>query len=267
MMNTLEVLQQLLALPSENEVVEFKEAKTQYSFDKIGQYFSALSSEANLKGRPRAWLVFGVRNDRSVVGSSFRLDRPALDGLKNEVANKTTGGITFVDIYELMHSGKLVVMLEIPAAPKGVPIAFEGHFYGRNGESLSPLNLEEIERIRAQATHEDWSAAIIAAADINDLDEEAIRVARKNFMSKFPDKAAEVAGWDTATFLNKAKLTIKGKITRTALLLLGREEAEHFLAPADVKIRWLLKDHQGNDRDYALFGIPLLLAVDKVRSY
>ena len=30
---------------------------------------------------------------------------------------------------------------------------------------------------------------------------------------------------------------------------------------ADVKIRWLLKDHQNNDRDYALFGLPLLLAV------
>ncbi len=56
----------------------------------------------------------------------------------------------------------------------------------------------------------------------------------------------------------------KGKITRTALLLLGKEESEHFLNPADCKIRWLLKDHLGNDRDYALFGMPLLLAVDKV---
>jgi ATP-dependent DNA helicase RecG len=66
------------------------------------------------------------------------------------------------------------------------------------------------------------------------------------------------------TFLNKAKLTIRGKFTRTALLLLGKDESEHFLSPADPKIRWLLKDHQGNDRDYALFGLPLLLAVDKV---
>lgn len=48
------------------------------------------------------------------------------------------------------------------------------------------------------------------------------------------------------------------------MLLLGREEAERFLLPAEAKIRWLLKDHAGNDRDYALFGMPLLLAVDKV---
>jgi ATP-dependent DNA helicase RecG len=45
---------------------------------------------------------------------------------------------------------------------------------------------------------------------------------------------------------------------------LGREEAEHFMLPAEAKIRWLLKDHLGNDRDYDLFGMPLLLAVDKV---
>jgi len=64
--------------------------------------------------------------------------------------------------------------------------------------------------------------------------------------------------------LNKAKLSIKGKLTRTALILLGNNEAEHFLLPADVKIRWILKDHLGNDRDYALFGLPMLLAVDKV---
>ena len=70
--------------------------------------------------------------------------------------------------------------------------------------------------------------------------------------------------WSNATFLNKAKLTIKGKQTRASLLLLGKEEAEHFLQPAEAKIRWLLKDHAGNDRDYALFGMPLLLAVDKV---
>ena len=73
-----------------------------------------------------------------------------------------------------------------------------------------------------------------------------------------------MASWDTWTFLNKAKLAIKGKLTRTAILLLGREEAEHFVQPADPKIRWILKDYQGNDRDYALFGLPLLLAVDKV---
>lgn len=52
-------------------MVEFKEAKTQYDKDKMGQYFSALSNEANLKGFDAAWLVFGVKNDRTIVGTSI----------------------------------------------------------------------------------------------------------------------------------------------------------------------------------------------------
>lgn len=254
----------LLTLPAENEVVEFKEAKNGYDFSKLGKYFSALCNEANLKHQPAAWLVFGVDRHQQVVGSNFRSARKDLDSLKVEIANKTTNRISFVEIHEVQHPQGRVVLFEIPAAPKGLPVAFDGHYYGRDGETLSPLNLEEIERIRAQSTVEDWSAAIVLDAGLADLDEEALAVARRNFKSKFPDKAAEVDGWDDATFLNKAKLSIKGRITRAALLLLGREEAEHFLQPAEAKIRWLLKDHQGNDRDYALFGMPLLLAVDKV---
>lgn len=258
-------LQQLRNLTAENEIVEFKEAKNGYDFNKLGKYFSALSNEANLKGNPHAWLVFGIENTKhKIVGSQYRPQRKDLDHLKGEIAGKTTNRITFIEIHELHLPEGRVIMFQIPAAPKGFPVAFDGHYYGRDGEELVPLNLEEIERIRAKATTEDWSAAIIPGASIDDLDEEAIALARKNFRNKFPEKAPEVDHWDTITFLNKAKLTIKGKITRTAMILLGREESEHFINPAEIKIRWVLKDLQGNDKDYAIFGCPMLLAVDKV---
>lgn len=263
-MNATKKLSELLALTAENEVVEFKEAKNAYSFGEIGKYFSALSNEANLKHKREAWLVFGVNDHRQVVGSKYRPVRKDLDHLKEEIANKTTNRITFVEIHEVLHERGRLLLFEIPAAPKGFPVAFEGHYYGREGSALSALNLEEIERIRAPATQEDWSAAVVPGAELGDLDPEALRVARRNFKNKFPDKAGEVDGWDDATFLNKAKLTVKGKLTRTTLLLLGKDEAEHFLSPADSKIRWLLKDRDGKDRDYEVFGLPLLLAVDKV---
>lgn len=259
------ILQQLRNLTAENEIVEFKEAKIGFDFNKLGKYFSALSNEANLKGQPHAWLVFGVENNKhAIVGSQFRRQRKDLDSLKSEIANKTTNRITFIEIHELKESDGRVVMFQIPAAPKGFPIAFDGHYYGRDDEELSPLNLEEIERIRAQATTEDWSAAIVHNADITDLDEDAIALARKNFKNKFPEKVPEVDTWKDITFLNKAKITIKGKITRTAIILLGKEESEHFINPAEAKVRWLLKDLNGNDKDYAIFGCPVLLAVDKV---
>src|SRR3990172_9020328 len=258
-------LNELRRLPAETEVFELKEAKNNFDFNRLGKYFSALSNEANLKGKPHAWLIFGVKDKgRTVVGSRFRQNREDLDSLKGEIANKTTNRITFIEIYELHLPEGRVVMFQIPAAPKGIPIAFDGHYYGRDGEELSPLNLEELERIRAQAVSEDWSAVIVPDATIDDLDGEAIAKARENYKNKFPEKAKEVDAWDDITFLNKAKVTSKGRITRTAIILLGKSESEHLVSPADVKIRWILKDAKGNERDYHIESCPFLLAVDKI---
>lgn len=265
--NLIHILADLMRLPAETEVFEFKEAKDSFSFKELGQYFSALSNEANMKGKPFAWLVFGVADKpRRIVGSRYRKNRKDLDSLKQEIANKTASRITFIEIFELPLPEGRVIMFQIPAAPKGIPISFEGHYYGRDGESLSPLNLEEIDRIRSEDFLEDWSSAIVPEANISDLDEQALLIALENFKKKFPDKAAEVDAWNQATFLNKAKLTIKGKLTRTAIILLGKEESEHLVSPAVLKIRWVLKDAQGNDKDYFIAGCPFLLAVDKIYS-
>lgn len=260
-----QILQELREFGQETEVVEFKEAKNSYDFTKLGKYFSALSNEANLTHKPYAWLVFGVKDsDKSIVGSQFRPSKKDLESLKGEIAKRTINRITFIDIHELNLPEGRVLLFQIPAAPKGIPVSFDGHYYGRDGEELAPLNLVEIEKIRLQANQEDWSAAIIPDATIEDLDAEAITVAKNNFKSKYSGKAAEVDEWNDKTFLNKAKLTIKGSITRTAILLLGKEEAEHFISPAEAKIRWVLKDTQNQDKDYEIFTIPFLLAVDKV---
>ena len=271
-MNTTELhtlFTQLIGLPAETECVEFKEAKQTYDFGKIGKYFSALSNEANLKGKTSAWLLFGVKDKpipRTIVGSSFRVNRADLDSLKAEIAHKTTNRITFNEIYELHLTQGRVVLFDIPAAPKGFPIAWEGHYYGRDGEDISPLNLVEIEQIRNQATRFDWSAQIIPEASIDDLDEKAIAVAKENYKTKFPHLAQEVDEWQTSTFLNKAKVTIGGKITNTAILLLGKSESEHFISPAQAKITWILKDHKGDEIDYEHFDAPFLLAVNHVFS-
>ncbi|MEQ6120951.1 RNA-binding domain-containing protein [Reichenbachiella sp. MALMAid0571] len=249
----------------ENEVVEFKEAKTQYDFNKIGKYFSALCNEANLKRKRSAWLVFGVKdNDKSIVGSQFRTNRADLDSLKAEVANHTTGRVTFMEIYEVHEPEGRVVLFEIPAAPKGIPISWKGHYYGRDGEELNALNLEEVERIREQARGEDWSAAIIESATINDLSPEAILKALESFKRKNQHLLEEIDEWSDETFLNKAKVCIKGKITRTAILLLGKSESEHFINPSTAKVSWILRDKDNIDKDYQHFTCPLLLNTDEV---
>ncbi|KVV16412.1 RNA-binding domain-containing protein [Flavobacterium sp. TAB 87] len=254
---------------SETECVEFKEAKTNYDFSKLGKYFSALSNEANLKNQESAWLLFGIKDKpvpRLIVGSEYRKNRADLDSLKAEIANKITNRITFTEIHEITYPEGRVIAFQIPPAPKGIPVAWEGHYFGRDGEEIGALNLVELETIRSQSTKIDWSAQIIPTATIDDLDPKAIGKARQEYKEKNPKKATECETWDDITFLNKLKITIQGKITNTAILLLGREEASHFINPAVAKISWILKDEHNLELDYEHFSVPFLLNSSEVFS-
>lgn len=262
MPNAINQLSELLDT-NENEIVEFKAAKTQYDFKKLCEYFSALSNEANLKAKDCAWLVLGVNDDKHVVGTQAYSNETFLDTLKKGVADRMTGRVTFTDIYEVAHPNGRVLMLQIPAAPQGMPIAFDGHYYGRDGSSLGALNINELETMRAPS-QVDWSRHTIADASIDDLDPDAIAFARLRFADKNPKLKEDMTDWDDRKFLDKAKLTFKGQITRTAILLLGKSESEYFINPASAKITWILKDKDGVEKDYEHFSCPLLLAVDEV---
>lgn len=263
--NISEQLDYILSLPAENEVVEWKEANNDFDFRKLGKYFSALSNEANLKNKKSAWLVFGVKNDKSIVGTNYRKDFVKLNSLKSEIAKQTTIGISFIEIYETEKEKKRVILFEIPPAPKGIPIAWQGHYYARDNEDLVPLSIEKIERIRLQSKLEDWSSKICEGATIEDLDTTAIQKAKEGFVRKNPKvEEKEIKNWSNEVFLNKAKITINGRITRTAIVLLGKTESEHFINPASAKISWILKDKDGVERDYEHFNCPFILAVENV---
>lgn len=214
----------------ENEVVEFKKAENNFDFDDLGKYFSALSNEANLRGKDFAWLVFGVHDKtREILGTSFKNSMKSLQKLKHDIAQHITDSNTFRDIYELTVEGKRVLLFQIPAAPRGIPMAWQGHFYARRGESLVALDMNKYEEIRRQTVNEDWTAEVIADATMDDLDKDAIEKAREGYKQRYPNLAEECDGWDDKVFLDKACLTIGGKITRATLLLVGKETSAHKL--------------------------------------
>ena len=243
----------------ENEVVEFKEAGKDYSTDKIGEYFSALSNESSLRKMEKAWLVFGVNNkSRTVVGSDYRLKSERLQSTKMQVAENTDPSVTFRNIHELDHPGGRVILFEIPAAPRGIPIAWKGHYYARAGESLTHLGLDKLDEIRQQTQASDWSAQLVPRATIDNLDQQALQKARDFYARKYSNlfPSEEVMRWPLTAFLDRARLTYEGKITRTALLLLGKAESAYLLSPHPAQITWKL---DGPEQAYEHFGPPFLL--------
>ncbi|BAS67049.1 RNA-binding domain-containing protein [Bathymodiolus septemdierum thioautotrophic gill symbiont] len=258
----IDVLKRLLTESIETEVLEFKTARQSFDKHTLGKYFSALSNEASLSNKSYAWLIFGVNDDHDIVGT--QITEQTLNKYKLEIKSNTSPMLNFTNIHRVDVEGKQVLMFQIPSALKGVPTAWKGHYYGRDGESLGALNMEELERIKRQNIAFDWSAKTVDNAEIKDLSTEAIALAREQFLIKNPNLVTEINSWDDTKFLNKAKITINGKITTTAILLLGKPESEHFINPAVAKISWILKDRDNLEKDYEHFGCPLLANIDNV---
>lgn len=251
----------------ENEVVEFKKAETNFDVDELGKYFSALSNEANLREREFGWIVFGVWDKKhEIVGTSFKNSEVALNKLKQDMSQHTTDGLIFREIIPLEVEGKRVLLFKVPATPRNIVMKWKGIAYGRDGESLKPLNQAKQDEIRRQPPILDWTAQLVPNATIDDLDELAIATARimykKVHKSSIP--AEEIDSWTVEEFLANSRVMRDGQLTRAAILLLGKPLSLQKIHPAVAQITWTWEDKDETVIDYEHFTIPFILTVDKV---
>jgi len=254
----------------ENQFIEFK-SNYQDAY-RLGKYISALSNSATLNNEDYSYLYFGVDDD------TLEIKGTTLDASSITVSNKenvkskqplelflrqhVTPKINF-SIHEIRaNNGKRVVVFEIPAA-KREPTNFMNTPYVRVDSSVTELRpyIEWIRQI--YNSYVDWSREIIDDATVDDLDSEAIRVARLGYKERNPDLADEVDTWSDTTFLDRAKITIGGRITRTAMLLLGKSESSHKL-DHNAQIVWKL--HTKTESAGEIFTIPFILATTALRS-
>lgn len=255
----------MLLTQAEDEVVEFKTAENQFDRDKMGRYFSALSNEANLRDKDFAWLVLGVTNERELKGTSFLSSDTAIQSLKHEIANNSTGNLTYREIVPLTVEGKRILLCKIPASPHNIVTYWKRIAYGRDGESLVPLSQDKIDDIRYQSPVSDWSARVVKDATLDDLDELAVAKARiqyKKVHERIP--GTEIDAWDISTFLTNSGVMKDGGLTRAALILLGKEFSVRKLEPSIARVSWTRIDSDGLTIDYEHFTTPFILTVDDI---
>jgi len=147
-MTTLEKLEQWLVTPAEDERLEFKEAKTQYSSDKLLRYCAALANEGG------GHLVLGVTNKppRQVVGSQAFADPSHLNDIKARILNELR---IRVETTDLQHQDGRVLVFDVPSRPTGQPIALDGAYLMRVGESVVSMTPDVLKRIFNE-DHRDW---------------------------------------------------------------------------------------------------------------
>ena len=267
-----ELLQQLMER-WEYEIVEFKSATGEYSEDKVGQYFSAISNEANLAGKQYGWFVLGVGETKvkHPVGTAFKKGPGTLlERFKYTISRNTTDAMTFLDIIELYPvvdgEPKRVLMFKIPAAVAGMPTEWKTRYYARSGESLIPLQQYKIDAIRNQERR-DWSKLILSGATIENLDRDAIAFAREKYKERRnqPHITEEVDSLSDEEFLTKIKLMRNGQVTNAAMILLGNAEFDYLFANAPT-VMWRLYGADGEMKDYTIFRIPFINVVDQVSA-
>lgn len=260
-------LDELLALPTETEWVEFK--LNNEKPEEIGEYLSALSNGAALHGKPFGYIVWGIEDGtRRILGTTFQPRRAKVgnEALENWLLRLLTPRIDLT-IHEFERDGLPLVLWEVQAA-NSTPVRFQSDAFIRVGSYKKKLkDFSEKERRLWQllsGTQQDWSAQIVEAASLDDLDPEALHFARTQYRVKHPQHANEVDSWDDVTFLNKAKACIGGKVTHAALILLGKDESSHLLAPAVAQLSWILRNETNVEQDYEHFGLPLILSSDRI---
>lgn len=261
----IELIDELRALPKENEWVEFKTGNVTTN-DKLGQYISGLSNAACIANQSFAYLVFGINDENhQVVGTNFNFKnrKEGNEEVELWIRRFLSPSIKF-DHFICNYGADHLEIFRIPAAT-GEPTNFKNHPYIRFDSSLTDLKKYPHFLRAIYNSQTDWSAQIVEKATIDNLDQKAIKLAREKYKEKNTNAAFydEIDNWTDKTFLDKMKITIDGKITNTAIILLGKSESAHFISPAVAQITWKLDTEE---KAYEHFGMPLFSEINAILS-
>lgn len=133
-------LDALIALPEENEHVEFKEAKNNFHFEKLVEYCVALANE----GGGRIALGVSDKPPRRVVGTqAFELPARTCGGLHERLQIK-------VLCHEVAHADGRVLVFQVPGRARGQALHVDGRYLMRAGDELVPMTPDQLRAIFAE---------------------------------------------------------------------------------------------------------------------
>ena len=241
---------------------------------KIGETISALSNSASWKDEEYAYFIWGIEDGTwEIVGTKFDLSKTKKPKKDKSESNQNgelwlNSGFNVIphieEKREFYIEGKRLYILKIKNCGD-TPICFAKSPYIRIGShNQELLKYPEIHRqILNKNQNPDWSAQICEGATIEDLDIEAVEMAKNNFILKNPQWKRESQDWSVELFLKKAKMFKNNKLTNAEILLLGKRESVSLLKNCNggAEISWkeiILKPTA------ELFELPFVTAISKV---
>ncbi|GHT39135.1 hypothetical protein FACS189437_01650 [Bacteroidia bacterium] len=253
-------VQELIHLRESEDKVEFKQAKTQYTYNSgrksVLGYVSAIANEGG------GYLVFGIKEasphevcgSQAFEGNEGKLEQDVYRDLKIRIKTET-----------LFDNEKRVLVITIPSRPIGKVLYFEDVPLMRVGESLTRMS-DEMYRSIIQEQEPDFSATICEGLSFEDLDLEAISVMKERYAKKQENPAFRTM--PDMQILSDLELTERGKFNYAALLLLGTRKAlRKYLPNAAVTVEYRLDHSMIPYTARQEFQEPLFLSIDKIWAY
>ena len=230
--------------PKENERYEWKEwrsMKSNISGRKGEDLVSYVSALSNMDG---GGIVIGVQDKTLAVTGIQDFADYDTENVIHRILGKTPSlpsmGLR-VEASQASDTGAVIWLVHVPRHAPRQPVYAHDKAWQRDGDSLVELRPD---RLRGMLTEliagQDWSAQIVPTATLADLDPAAISRAREKFAAKHQQErwATDIASWSTEEFLDRAKITLHGQITRAALLLLGLQQRVGLLPGSTAEITW-----------------------------
>ena len=249
-----------------HEWKEWRSLKSNISGRKGEDLVSYVSALANMKG---GCIVIGVQDKTLAVTGITDFADYTLENVVHRILGKTPGlpslGL-YVEALQASDTAAVVWLVHVPRHAARQPVQAHDKAWQRDGDSLVELRPDRLRGILTELiVGLDWSAELVPRATLADLDPSAIAKAREKFAAKHSQErwATDIAAWSTEEFLNRAKITLHGHITRTALLLLGTPQSVGLLPNSTAEITWKVPE----ERIAKHFGPPFLLTTTEVGQH
>ena len=192
----------------ESETLEFKETWGEATLKTIAAF-------ANTRG---GILLVGVDNRGQATGWQGA-DRE-LQAIVNQIAD----GLR-IQPQITVESLEGHPVLRVQGTPSAVPIAYQGRYYRRVGNTTREISLDELGRFFVARLGVKWDG-IPEACSLEELDEETLRRFVQMAQARLPYLSAQEP---TESLLRKLELLEDGRPTRGAMLLFGVNPQRYFL--------------------------------------
>ena len=209
-------------------IAEGESQQTEFKSSFNVEAMESITAFANTEG---GCVLVGVSNKGKIVGVDT--NEESVQQWVNEIKSKTEPAI-LVDTERYEIEGKAVVMLSVPEYPVK-PIALQGRFYKRIGNSNHLLSATEIANLSMLSLQVSWDSFPALGKTLEDLDTESI----DRFIERVSSNGRlSLSGKTWTDKLRKLKLINGETPTNAAYLLFGKGNIGYNVHASQIKVAY-----------------------------